>query len=105
MSNFKNATITKEANVYFDGKVISYTLSCEDGSKKTLGVMQIGKYEFNTQAKEIIEITSGEMKVLLPNETIWKDLKGGMAFEVPANSSFKLEVNQIINYCCSYIEE
>jgi len=45
------------------------------------------------------------MKVLLPNETIWKDLKGGMTFEVPANSSFKLEVNQIINYCCSYIEE
>jgi hypothetical protein len=41
MSNFKNATITKEANVYFDGKVISYTLSFEDGSKKTLGVMQI----------------------------------------------------------------
>ena len=105
MSNFKNATITKEANVYFDGKVISYTLSFEDGSKKTLGVMQIGKYEFNTQAKEIIEITSGEMKVLLPNETIWKDLKGGMTFEVTANSSFKLEVNQIINYCCSYIEE
>ena len=41
MSNFKNATITKKANVYFDGKVISYTLSFEDGSKKTLGVMQI----------------------------------------------------------------
>lgn len=105
MYDFKNIRIVKEANIYFEGKVISYSLFFKDGSRKTLGVMQIGDYVFNTQEKEIIEITSGLIKVLLPNESIWNNLKSGMAFEVPANSSFKLKVSQITNYCCSYIEE
>ena len=105
MYDFKNIRIAKEANIYFEGKVVSYSLFFKDGSRKTLGVMQIGNYAFNTQEKEIIEITSGLIKVLLPSESVWNGLKGGIAFEVPANSTFKLEVSQITNYCCSYIEE
>ncbi len=39
MSEFKNVTITKKANIYFDGKVTSRTIIFPDGSKKTLGIM------------------------------------------------------------------
>ncbi len=42
MSKFKNVTVQKKANIYFDGKVISTSISFPDGSKKTLGVMHEG---------------------------------------------------------------
>ena len=37
MSEFKNVTVVREANIYFDGKVASRTVLFPDGSKKTLG--------------------------------------------------------------------
>jgi len=103
MSDFNNVRNIKKPNIYFEGKVFSYSLFFEDGSKKTLG--QIGEYEFNTKEKEIIEITSGELKILIANESEWKNIVSGMIFEVPANSSFKLKIAEVISYCCSYIQE
>ena len=46
MSEFSNVNVQKEANIYFGGKVISTSISFQDGSKKTLGVMLKGEYEF-----------------------------------------------------------
>lgn len=103
MSEFKNVTIVKKANVYFDGKVTSRAVIFEDGTKKTLGVMLAGDYEFNTEAAEIMEMLGGEMNVLIAGETEWKSYKEGDSFNVPANSSFKLKVPAIADYCCSYI--
>ena len=51
-----------------------------------------------------MEIQSGSLKVLLPEETEWKDIKGGTSFEVSANTKFKLEVLELTDYCCSYID-
>jgi uncharacterized protein YaiE (UPF0345 family) len=94
----------KEASVYFDGKVTSRTVLFEDGSRKTLGIMLPGDYEFGTEDKEIMEITSGDLDVLISDEEGWKTIKGGEAFEVPANSKFSLKVKTITDYCCSYIK-
>ncbi|MDC0861716.1 pyrimidine/purine nucleoside phosphorylase [Alphaproteobacteria bacterium] len=102
--NFKNVTVDLKSNVYFDGKITSRNIIFEDGSIKTLGLMLEGEYEFNTSKKEIMEITTGELNVLLKGETDWKIHKEGSCFEVPANSSFKVKVNQETNYCCSYID-
>ena len=104
MSEFKNVTVVKEANVYFDGKVTSRTVLFADGSKKTLGVMLPGAYEFNTADKEIMEIFSGDLDVLLPGQTSWKAIKGGESFEVPAKAKFKLTVRKLSDYCCSFIK-
>jgi len=103
MSEFKNVSIIKKANVYFDGKVTSRTVLFEDGTKKTLGVMVAGDYEFDTGVAEIMEMLGGEMDVLLPGEIEWKTVKEGDSFEVPANSVFKLKVPTLADYCCSYI--
>jgi len=103
MSDFKNVTIVKKVNVYFDGKVTSRTVIFSDGSKKTLGVMLPGEYEFNTSDKEIMEILSGDLDVLLPGESGWKTIKGGESFEVPANAKFSLKVRVLTDYCCSFI--
>ena len=48
MSEFNNVTVVREANVYFDGGVTSRTVLFADGSKKTLGIMLPGEYEFGT---------------------------------------------------------
>ena len=104
MDLFKNVKVDKKANVYFEGKVISRNIFCEDGSKKTLGVMLPGKYEFDTEQKEIMEIISGKLKVLLPDHDEWQTIEGGTSFEVSSSSSFKLEISTLVDYCCSYLD-
>ncbi len=102
MSEFESVTVIKAANIYFDGKVTSRSIIIQDGSKKTLGIMLPGEYEFNTDDKEHMEILSGDLEVLLPNSD-WQTIKGGESFEVPANASFQLKIKEITDYCCSFI--
>jgi purine/pyrimidine-nucleoside phosphorylase len=104
MPEFKNVTLIKKANVYFDGKVTSRTVIFPDGSKKTLGVMFPGDYEFGTAEKEMMEILDGNLDVLLPDNTGWITVKGGETFNVPAESKFSLKVKSLTDYCCSYIK-
>jgi uncharacterized protein YaiE (UPF0345 family) len=104
MTQFDNVSIVKAANIYFDGKVTSRTVVFADGARKTLGIMLPGDYEFGTADAEIMEITAGEMLVLLPGKTEWKKIIGGQTFEVPANSRFKLQVQTVADYCCSYVK-
>ena len=104
MSEFRNVTVVKKANVYFDGKVSSRTVLFPDGSRKTLGIMLPGEYEFGTGSREIIEILAGDLEVFLPGGKGWKAVKAGESFEVLANSKFKLMIKGITDYCCSYIE-
>lgn len=99
---FKNVTVVKKANVYFDGKVVSYTVKFEDGTTKTLGFMQVGDYTFNTGVAEVMEFLSGELTVELPNQKEPLVINGAATFEVPANSSFTLHVTKGADYCCSY---
>jgi purine/pyrimidine-nucleoside phosphorylase len=103
MSEFKNVTVVKKANIYFDGKVTSRTVIFQDGSRKTLGVMLPGEYEFGTASKEIMEILAGDLAIMLPGANGWKTIKAGDSFEVPAQSKFSLKVKNITDYCCSYI--
>ena len=103
MSEFTNVTVIKKANVYFDGKVVSRTVVFPDGSKKTLGIMQPGEYEFSTGDKELMEIISGELDVALPGAGGVKPIKAGESFEVPANSNFRMTVKALTDYCCSFI--
>lgn len=102
MSEFNDVTVVREANIYFDGKVTSRTVLFEDGSKKTLGIMLPGDYEFGTDAKELMEILAGELEIQLPDED-WRSISSGESFEVPANSKFKLKIQTVTDYCCSYL--
>lgn len=103
MSEFNKVTVVREANVYFGGKVVSRTVKFADGTRKTLGFMQAGEYAFDTGVAEVMEIIGGELDVLLPGSTHWKNVKAGESFNVPANSKFDLVVKTFADYCCSYL--
>ena len=105
MSEFKNVTAVKKANVYFEGKVTSRTVIFEDGERKTLGIMLPGDYEFGTGDKEVMEMLGGAMDVKLPDSDKFVTYKEGESFTVPANSKFNLIVKEVADYCCSYIKE
>jgi purine/pyrimidine-nucleoside phosphorylase len=104
MPEFRDVTIVKKANVYFDGKVTSRSIIFSDGSKKTLGIMLPGEYEFNTAEMEIMEIYAGDLDVLLPGTQEWKTIKGPGVFEVPARSKFSLKIKSLTDYCCSFVK-
>ncbi|WP_026887294.1 pyrimidine/purine nucleoside phosphorylase [Clostridium beijerinckii] len=105
MSEFKNVTAVKKANVYFDGRVTSRTIVFEDGERKTLGIMLPGDYEFGTGDKEVMEILGGSMDVKLPGSDKFVTYKEGEIFKVPANSIFNLIVKEVADYCCSYVKK
>ena len=105
MSEFVNVTAVKKANIYFNGQVTSRTILFPDGSRKTLGIMMPGDYEFGTGAPELMEILSGDLEIMLPGQNAWKSVKGGEFFEVPGKSSFKLKIRTVTDYCCSYLPE
>ena len=105
MDKFKDVNVDKLANIYFQGNVISRNIFLKDGSRKTLGVMLPGKYEFNTEARELMEIISGKLNLKLKDDKDWKLITDGMDFNISKNSSFKVKVLELVNYSCSYFED
>lgn len=103
MSDFENVSVVKAANIYFDGKVTSRTIKFSDGTRKTLGIMMPGDYEFNTSEAELMEILAGSVKIQLAGQTDWQSIAAGSEFKVEGNSSFKIQVETVTDYCCSYL--
>ena len=99
---FDNVTIIKKANIYYDGKVTSRNILFPDGTRKTLGFMLPGEYDFSTTVPELMEILTGEMDILLPGREGWHTVCEGGSFSVEANSKFKLNLKGPVDYCCSY---
>jgi uncharacterized protein YaiE (UPF0345 family) len=100
---FNNISIAKEANILYDGNITSRSLVFEDGSKKTLGIMLPGEYELNTVNKELIDINSGVVEVMLPAED-WVEYVAPATIEIAQNSKFKLRVTSLVDYCCSFVK-
>ena len=91
-----------EVNEYFNGKVKSLAVHSNTG-KKTVGVMEPGEYEFDTQTKEAITVISGEFSVYFAEYDEWEDFGAGASFEIPAGSKFKVKVTQDTAYLCEYL--
>lgn len=101
----KNVSITRKANVYFDGAVTSRSLELADGRTLTLGFMQAGSYTFNTQAPEFMTAIAGEAEVRLAGCEEPIVVSAGMHFEVAANSSFQISVSAGgFDYSCEFLQ-
>lgn len=100
---FHNVTVTAKANIFFDGKVVSHTILCPDGSRKTLGLIYPGLYTFHVGTSEVMEISAGNCRVRIGEGGEWQDYTVGSAFNVPAGSFFEISVaDGIVEYICSF---
>ena len=52
-----------------------------------------------------MEIHSGKLNVRIAGDQDWTLITEGMDFNVPENSSFCLEVLELVNYTCSYFDD
>jgi purine/pyrimidine-nucleoside phosphorylase len=101
---FVGVTAVAKANIYFNGSVVSHAIILPDGSKKTLGLIYPGKYHFNTEAPEKMEIISGQCKVTLDGAEKTHAYSAGDSFDVPGKSGFSIEVaREICEYVCSFL--
>ncbi len=102
MSQFTNVSVNKEANVYFDGKCVSHTVSFADGSRKSVGVILPSTLTFQTGAPEVMELLKGRCRVRLAGATAANEYGGGQSFSVPGNSSFEIETLEPLHYVCHF---
>lgn len=100
--SFHNAEIKKKANVYHEGRVTSRTVLTATGEMKTLGVMLPGTYRFSTQAPESIDVTQGRCRVKIADRADWQEYQEGESFDIPANSHFEIEVDELLDYVCHF---
>ncbi len=90
-----------ETNEYFDGKVKSIGFQTTT-LPATVGVMEIGEYEFGTSEKETMTVVSGALTVMLPDASDWQTFNQGESFIVAANEKFQLKVEVATAYLCTY---
>jgi hypothetical protein len=105
MSNaqISNATVQTQANVYFDGRCVSHSLTLADGSKCSVGVILPATLVFNTGAPEVMETVAGACSVKLPGAADWQRFGPGERFSVPGNASFEIRVEgEPYHYICHF---
>ncbi len=100
--NLSNVALTTKANVYFDGKCVSHSFTTAQGEKKSVGVVLAATLNFGTAAAEIMECVAGECRYRLQGSNDWVAVQAGESFQVPANSSFDIEVADAFHYICHY---
>ncbi|HSV37060.1 MAG TPA: pyrimidine/purine nucleoside phosphorylase [Ramlibacter sp.] len=95
-------SVTTQANVYFDGKCVSHTVTLADGTRKSVGVVLPAQLTFNTGAPEIMECVAGACEYKLAGSDDWVASGPGERFSVPGNSSFDIRVAQAYHYICHF---
>ena len=95
-------SVTTRANVYFDGKCVSHSVTLADGTKKSVGVILPATLTFNTGAPEIMECVGGSCEYKLAGSGEWVKSSAGQKFSVPGNSSFEIRVTEAYHYICHF---
>jgi len=99
---FDNVSVATQANVYFDGKCVSHSITLADGTKKSVGVVLPATLTFNTGAPEIMECVAGSCEYKLKGSEAWVKSSAGEKFNVPGNSSFEIRVSEPYHYICHF---
>ena len=90
-----------KVNNYFDGQVASINLQTQN-LPASVGVMDVGEYQFDTNQHEVMTVISGQLIVQLPDSNEWQNFVNGDSFEVAADKIFKLKVPIQTAYFCTY---
>ena len=99
---FENVKVNKKANVYFDGKCVSHTVTLPDGIRKSVGVIMPNpgiKFELTT--KEIMEVVDGTAFVVI-NDDEEKSFSAGESWTVEAGGFFIIRADSPVHYVCHF---
>ncbi|WP_227428747.1 pyrimidine/purine nucleoside phosphorylase [Psychrobacter sp. I-STPA6b] len=88
-------------NQYFDNKVTSIGFQTAN-KPATVGVMEVGEYEFGTSEFETMTVVSGALTVKLPDSDDWQTFLEGEQFTVEAQQKFAVKVEMETAYLCTY---
>lgn len=88
-------------NQYFDNKVTSIAFQTAT-LPATVGVMEVGEYEFGTSEFETMTVVSGALTVKLPDANDWQTFEAGQSFTIEANQKFNVKVEVESAYLCTY---
>ena len=102
MKQFESVSVLKTANIHFGGKCVSRLVMFPDGSRATLGVIFPSTLTFDAKRRETMEIISGECRVRINGSDEWQVFGARESFVVPAESSFEIEVKDMVEYVCHY---
>ena len=97
-----NISVSTQANVYFDGKCISHSITYLDGTKKSVGLILPSTLTFNTGVAEIMECVAGSCEYKLAGSDDWVTSVAGEKFHVPGNSGFDIRVVEPYHYICHF---
>ena len=101
-THIDGVSVATQANVYFDGKCVSHTLTRADGSKVSVGVILPATLTFNTGAPEIMECVAGSCEYKLAGSDAWVRSSAGEKFSVPGNAKFEIRVTEPYHYICHF---
>ena len=101
MSSFDSVSVTKKANVYFDGKCVSHTVSLADGTRKSVGVILPSTLRFDLTTPEIMEVVDGKAFVSINGEAE-QTFTAGQEWKVEGGGYFIIRTEEPVHYVCHF---
>jgi len=98
---FDQVSVGKKANVFFDGKCVSHTVTLADGTRKSVGVILPSTLRFDLNTKEIMEVVDGRAFVVI-NGGPELTFTTGQTWEVEAGGYFEIRVDAPFHYVCHF---
>jgi len=98
---FDQVSVGKKANVFFDGKCVSHTVTLADGTRKSVGVILPSTLRFDLSTKEIMEVVDGTAFVAI-NGGPELTFTSGQSWEVAAGGYFEIRVEAPFHYVCHF---
>ena len=99
--HFTQVSVAKKANVFFDGKCVSHTVTLEDGTRKSVGVILPSTLRFDLTTREVMEVVDGTAYVSengAPEETY----TAGQSWTVDAGGYFIVRTEAPLHYVCHF---
>ena len=98
---FDQVSVSKKANVFFDGKCVSHTITLPNGIRKSVGVVLPSTLRFDLSTKEAMEIVDGTAFVSI-NGAPEQEFNAGQSWEVDKCGYFIIRTEQPVHYVCHF---
>lgn len=98
---FDQVSVGKKANVFFDGKCVSHTVTLPTGERKSVGVILPSTLRFDLSTKEVMEVVDGVAYVSI-NGQAEKAFAAGQSWTVEAGSYFIIRAESPVHYVCHF---